>query len=67
MCSLMDGCIKSGYSLMTADKKVYELDSKGAELALALNKSTDKEKDLKVTVTGTVSGSTIAVTALKLD
>lgn len=67
MCNLMGVCIKSGYTLVTPDKKVMQLDSKGAELALELSKSTDKEKDLKVTVTGTVSGSTIAVSAITLD
>jgi hypothetical protein len=67
MCNLMGGCIKSGYTLVTADKNVRQLDAKGAELALALNKSTDKEKDLKVTVTGTVTGSKIAVSAIALD
>ena len=66
-CNLMGGCIKSGYSLVTADKKVLQLDSKGAELALALNKSTEKEKDLKVTVTGKVNGSTIEVSDITLD
>ena len=50
MCNLMDGCIKSGYTLVLADKKIMELDSKGNELALELSKSSRKDKDFKVTV-----------------
>ena len=67
MCNLMGVCVKSGYTLVTADKKVLQLDDKGAELALALSKESEKEKDFKVTVTGTVTGSTIAVSAIALD
>ena len=66
-CNLHDACVKSGYTVMTADKKVMKLDAKGNELALALSKSSDKEKDFKVTVTGKVSGSMIAVSAIALD
>ena len=66
-CQLMDGCIKSGYSLVTADKKVLKFDQKGVETALALIKATDKDKDWKVTVTGKVDGDTIAVDSIKLE
>jgi len=67
MCNLMDGCIKSGYTLVLSDKKMMELDSKGNELALGLSKSSRKDKDFKVTVTGSVTGSKIAVSAMALD
>lgn len=66
-CNLMDGCVKSGYTLVTADKKVMLLDAKGNELALQLSKSSQKEKDFTVTVTGKVSGSNIAVSSITLD
>jgi hypothetical protein len=66
-CNLMAGCIKSGYSLITSDRKALKFDAKGAELSLALAKATKKEKDLKVTVVGTLNGDTIAVTSLELD
>jgi hypothetical protein len=66
-CLLMDACVKSGYSLVTADKKVLKFDAKGNDMALALIKKTDHDKDWKVTVDGTVSGDTIAVTNIKMQ
>jgi hypothetical protein len=66
-CHLMAGCIKSGYSLVTADNKVLKFDQKGADLALALIKATDKDKDWKVVVTGKVDGQTIAVDTIALQ
>ena len=62
----MDGCIKSGYSLILADHKVPKFDPKGAEQALAFIKATDKDKDLKVIVTGTVEGQTLTVKSIAL-
>jgi hypothetical protein len=66
-CNLMPGCIKSGYSLITGDRKALKFDAKGAEQALALVKKTSKEKDLKATVVGTLKGDTITVTSISLD
>jgi hypothetical protein len=66
-CLLMDACVKSGYSLVTADKKVLKFDAKGNDLALALIKKTDRDKDWKVNVDGKVSGDAIAVTDIKLQ
>ena len=66
-CLLMDACVKSGYSLVTADKKVLTFDAKGNELALALIKQTDHDKDWKVAVNGKVTGDTIAVTDIKMQ
>lgn len=66
-CLLMDGCVKSGYSVLTADGKVLKMDQKGTAMALDLIKKTDREKDWKVTVTGAVSNDTITVTKLTLD
>ena len=66
-CNLMDGCIKSGYSLVTSDNKVLKFDQKGADLALALIKATDKDKDWKVVVTGKVDGQMIAVNSIALQ
>lgn len=66
-CLLMEDCVKSGYSVLTADKTVLKLDQKGNDLALALIKKTDREKDWRVTVTGTVSNGTIAVSSLALQ
>jgi hypothetical protein len=66
-CNLMDVCIRSGFSLMTADHKVFKFDQKGDEQALALIKATDKDKDWKVSVTGNVDKQTIAVTSITLE
>lgn len=66
-CLLMDSCVKSGYSLVTADKKVLKLDAKGNQLALELIKKTDRDRDWTVAVNGTVSGDTIAVTDIKVQ
>ena len=66
-CNLMDGCIKSGYSLILADHKVLKFDPKGDEQALAFIKATDKDKAWKVIVTGTVEGQTLTVKSIALD
>ena len=63
----MEGCIKSGYSVVTADHKVLKFDRKGNEQALALIKATDKDKEWKVVVTGKVDGQTMAVRAITLQ
>lgn len=66
-CSLMDVCVKSGFSVITADQKVFKFDAKGSQQALNLIKATDKDKDWKVAVTGKVDGDTIAVTSIALE
>jgi hypothetical protein len=66
-CLLMDGCIKSGYTLVTTDKKVLKLDAKGNQLALDLIKKTDRQADWAVAVNGSVSGDTIAVASIQLQ
>lgn len=66
-CLLMESCVKSGYSVVTADKKVLKFDAKGNELALALIKSADHDKDWKVSVDGKVTGDMIAVSGIKLQ
>jgi len=66
-CLLMDACVKSGYSLVTADKKVLKFDAKGNQLAIDLIKKTDRDKDWTVAVNGTVSADTIAVTSIQLQ
>lgn len=66
-CLLMESCVKSGYSLVTADKKVLKFDKKGNDLALDLIKKADRDKDWKVSVDGTVTGDTIAVSNIRLQ
>ena len=66
-CLLMEGCVKSGYSLVTAEGKVLKLDAKGTQLALDLIKKTDRESNWTAAVTGSVSGDTIAVSSIQLQ
>ena len=66
-CTLMEGCIKSGYALVTADGHVYKLDTKGNMEVVAALKASKQAADLKVTVTGANNGGTIAVASLTLD
>jgi hypothetical protein len=65
-CLLMDGCVASGYAVVTSDLQVVKLDATGNDAALKLIKATDRVNDWKVTVVGTRSGDTIAVSSLSL-
>lgn len=60
-------CAKSGFGVKTADGKYLKLDEAGNAKALAALKATDKTKDLKTTVTGTLDGDTIKTEAVSLD
>jgi hypothetical protein len=66
-CLLMEGCVKSGYSLVTADGKVLKLDAKGSQQALALIKKSERTSNWTVAVNGTVSGDTITVASIQLQ
>jgi hypothetical protein len=66
-CLLMEGCVKSGYSLVTAEGKVLKLDAKGSQLALDLIKKTDRESNWAVAVNGSVSGDTLTVSSIQLQ
>jgi hypothetical protein len=63
-CALMDGCEKSGYSVVGDDKKVYKLDEKGNGNAADLLTNTKTQKGVKVAVEGTVEGDVIHVTKI---
>ena len=60
-------CAKSGYGLVTADGKFVKFDETGNSKALAALKATQKEKDLKATITGTMDGDVIKVESVTLD
>ena len=66
-CALMPPCAASGYGVFTADNKFIAFDSAGNEKAAAALKATKKTSDLKVQVTGDVSGDTMRVKTLKLE
>jgi hypothetical protein len=53
-CLTMPECEESGYALVTADNKVIKFDAASNEQAKKLIAATDKDKDWKVAVTGTM-------------
>ena len=63
-CALMDNCEKSGYAVYASDNKLYKLDDKGNDLAADLLRNTKTAKGVKVSVEGTLDGTTIKVTKL---
>lgn len=63
-CALMDNCKESGFGI-AADGKFLKFDKAGDEKALALLEKTSKTNDLKVTVTGTVEGTTLKVSKIE--
>jgi hypothetical protein len=70
-CSLMPGCIASGFGIdiKQADGtwKFFKFDTNGHSLAKDYLYETSRENNLKVIVTGTSDGKTIKVTSLKED
>ena len=60
-------CAKSGFGLVTADGKFVKFDEAGNTKALEALKASEKEKDLKATVTGSVDGDVLKVESITLD
>lgn len=58
-------CSKSGLGVV-AEGKFLKFDANGTQLAVKALQATKKTKDLKVDVTGDLTGDTITVTSLKL-
>ncbi len=65
-CSLVKNYNKAEYGLITDDKKFYRLDDPGNKQARLLLKNTRDRDNLKVVVTGDVSGNTIKVANMSL-
>lgn len=63
-CLTEEGCAASGFGVMT-DKKFIPFDTKGNEVAANYLKSTQKESDFQIEVTGVMKGKKIAVSDLK--
>jgi|SRR5579872_690416 len=61
------GCAKSGFGVVTSDGKFMKFDEAGNAKALAALKATDKEKDLKAKVEGTVDGDTVQVVSIEIE
>jgi hypothetical protein len=67
-CLQNESCARTGYAVLTGDKKLILFDEKGNKEAQTLLKITEnKEKNWKVSVEGLLRGDTIAVTALLLQ
>lgn len=64
-CSLMEGCTKSGFGIVTSDGKYHKFDENGNKLALAVLQNSKAEKDVMVSVTGTEDAGTIKVTKIE--
>ena len=63
-CALMESCVKSGYGVVV-DNKFYKFDDHGNAMAKSLLDGTQKDKDIEITVSGTMDGDKIKVTDLK--
>jgi hypothetical protein len=66
-CLEMPDCVKSGYGLMTADKKVIRFDKAGNDQAKKFIAEMKKAKDIQVEVTGAVTGDTMTVSKIVLQ
>ena len=66
-CLLMPECAKSGYGVLTDDKKVIKFDAASNKKAKEFIADLKKAKDIKVNVTGTVNGENIAVSKIELQ
>jgi hypothetical protein len=58
-------CAKGGYGIITADGTYLKFDQAGNEQALAILKGSKAVDHLRVTVTGTRKGDTIAVSSVQ--
>ncbi|HXB21214.1 MAG TPA: hypothetical protein VNV88_07535, partial [Candidatus Solibacter sp.] len=61
-CLQMAECAKSGYAVLTDDKKVINLDDNGNAQAKKFIEGLTKKKDIKVAVSGDMKGDSITVT-----
>jgi hypothetical protein len=66
-CLQMPDCVKSGYGVLTANKKVVKFDKAGNEQAKKFIDGLNKSNDIKVTVEGEVKGDTMTVSKIELQ
>jgi hypothetical protein len=67
MCLQMPECVKSGYGLLTEDKRVIRFDAASNEKAKQFIAELKKNNDIKVNVTGTINGDQMSVTKIELQ
>jgi hypothetical protein len=66
-CLQMDECAKSGYGVLTDDKKVIRFDKGGNDQAKKFIAALARKNDVKITVTGNLSGDQITVNKIELQ
>src|SRR5258707_9345325 len=66
-CLQMDECEKSGYGVLTDDKKVIRCDKAGNEQGKKFIAALTQTKDIKVAVNGAVTGDNMTVSTLALQ
>jgi len=66
-CLQMPDCEKSGYAVLTEDKKVIVFDFSGNQQARKFIAALTKKNDIRVTVTGTLNGDEIKVSKIELQ
>lgn len=66
-CLQMPDCVSSGYGVLTDDKKIIRFDKAGNDQAKKFIDDLKKESDVKVTVTGAVSGDSMTVSKIELQ
>jgi len=65
-CATAEDCEKAGYAVISG-KEMIKFDDAGNKLAKDFLAKTDKADNLRVTVEGTRTGDTLAVTSLKAE
>ena len=66
-CLQMPDCEKSGYGVLTDDKKVIRFDKAGNEEAKKFIAALTQKKDIKVAVNGAVTGDNMTVSKIALQ
>lgn len=64
-CLLAEDCISTGFGLATADGKWIAFDKKGSDMAGNFIKTSKKNKDFLVVVSGKMKAGTIEVSSIK--
>jgi hypothetical protein len=65
-CLQMGPCSRSGYALLTRDRKVIKFDAAGNQEASKLIAAADQKNDFRIKVSGRLDGDEMAVSQLTL-
>ena len=66
-CALMPDCKSSGYGVVNADGKFLKFGADGDRMAAKMLGLEDREDNIKVSVSGTVKGSSMTVIAIQFN